>query len=91
VRLPSILAGLLDVAWRSKNTWQKDIFSSGNIIKIVPFSTKVENIWLQSLDSLSILLNRKFTDKILETENFMFDELYNVSDPVLTNLILDFI
>jgi AraC family transcriptional regulator len=83
------LGGPIDVAWRSQNTWQKDICGHGNIIRIVPFATKVENIWLQSLDSLSILLNRKFTDKMLETENFMFDELYNVCDPVLTNLIVD--
>jgi AraC family transcriptional regulator len=83
------LGGPIDVAWRSKHGWQNNTCNPRDILRIVPHSTRAESIWLQPLDCLSVLLNRKFTDKMLETENFMFDQRYNVSDPALSNLILE--
>jgi AraC family transcriptional regulator len=83
------VGGPVDLAWKSKDSWQKEICKPGNVIRIVPCATQVENLWLQSLNSVSIVLNRRFTDKILETENFLFDERYNVNDATLTKLIVE--
>lgn len=83
------LGGPIDLAWKSANGWQKRICRAGDIIRIVPYGTQVENIWLQPLNALSVQLDRKFTDKILDAESFKFNELCCIQDPVLVNLVLE--
>jgi AraC family transcriptional regulator len=83
------VGGSVDLAWKSKGSWHKEICKSGDIIRIVPCASRVENIWLQPLNSLMLQLNRRYTDSILDTDNFMFNERYNINDPALTNLLVE--
>lgn len=78
------------LSWKSKEKWTSEICSTGNIVALLSKGEVEELQWPGELNMLEISFDASFIDTLLEKESFRFRELYNVYDPLLRDIVVNF-
>lgn len=75
------------LSWKLHGQWSTGACDTGNIVQLLSPGEKEQLLSDQEFDTLEIVFDIGFIDKILGKENFRFQSQYNLHDPVLTAFV----